>query len=139
MKNSRPILLVEDDVVDVMTVERALNELRINNPLVHLKDGKMALEYLQDENCKVPCIILLDLNVPRMDGLELMKIIKANEKLKSIPIIVMTMSDTHEDIHESFDMGVAGYIVKPVDFDQIVNSFGTIDTYWSLSELPHER
>lgn len=139
MKKSRPILLVEDDAVDVMTVKRALRHLHIDNPLVHLKDGKEAFDYLKDESNTEPNIIILDLNIPSMSGFELLKSMKADERLKSIPVIVMTTSETSQDIEESFNLSVAGYIVKPLDFDQVVKGFGTINKYWSLSELPGDR
>ena len=139
MKNSRPILLVEDDIVDVMTVKRALRHLQIDNPLVHLKDGKEAFEYLKDESNTKPNIILLDLNIPSMNGFELLKSIKAEERLKSIPVVVMTTSEITQDIDESFNLSVAGYVVKPLDFDQVIKAFGTINKYWSLSELPGDR
>ncbi|OHB61157.1 MAG: two-component system response regulator [Planctomycetes bacterium RBG_13_46_10] len=139
MRNSRSILLVEDDVVDILTVKRALKRLQIDNALVHLKDGEDAMKYLQDKTNVEPCIIILDLNVPKLNGLELLKIIKADERLKSIPVVVLTTSEDSRDIEESFGMGAAGYVVKPVDFNRIVTVFGTINTYWSVSELPVGR
>ena len=97
------------------------------------------MEYLEDETKTKPSIIILDLNIPRIGGLELLKAIKANETLKSIPVIVMSTSEMEQDIDESFSLSVAGYIVKPVDFDRFVKAFGTIYNYWCLSKLPSER
>jgi CheY-like chemotaxis protein len=139
MKMLKPILLIEDDIVDFMTVKKALQHLKILNDLIHLKNGGEALEYLEDETKTKPSIIILDLNIPRIGGLELLKIIKANETLKSIPVIVMSTSEMDEDIEESFSLSVAGYIVKPVDFDHFVKAFGAVYNYWCLSKLPSER
>lgn len=139
MKDSKPILLVEDDEVDIMTVKRAFQHLNIPNGLVHLKDGTKALEYLNAKNDPGPMMIILDLNLPRMSGLELLKVIKADDALREIPIVVLTTSEIFEDIEASFNMSVAGYIVKPIDFDHFIKVFGTIHTYWSLCELPNAR
>jgi CheY-like chemotaxis protein len=136
MRDSRPILLVEDDDVDALTVKKALQHLKIPSKLVLLRNGEKALEYLKSETETKPSIIILDLNIPRIDGFELLKIIKADDKLKEIPVIVLTMSDVRQDINESFSQSVAGYIVKPIDYDYFIKSFGTLDMYWSLSELP---
>jgi CheY-like chemotaxis protein len=132
-------LLVEDDNVDAMTVGRAFKELKILNPLVHRTNGEEALEYLKDESNVQPCIILLDLNMPRMNGIEFLKIAKADDVLKKIPVVVLTTSKEERDIVESFKLSVAGYIVKPVDYKKFVETIRTIDLYWTLSELPNGR
>ena len=132
-------MLVEDDDVDAMTTKRALNELRIANELVRSANGEEALEYLRDEKNAKPCIILLDLNMPRMNGFEFSRIIKADEKLKRIPIIVLTTSEATENIIESFGVSVAGYIVKPVHYHEFVEAMKTLDMYWNLSRLPEEE
>jgi len=126
MKNSKPILLAEDDGVDVMIVERAFKDLNIKNHL----------EYLKNDGNKKPCIILLDLNMPKMNGIEFLKIVKADEVLKKIPVIVLTTSSQQQDIVESFELGVAGYIVKSVDYAKFAKAINTINLYWTLSELP---
>ena len=136
MHNSSPILLVEDDLVDARTVERALKDLNATNPLVHSIDGEQALEYLRSEGNKKPSIILLDLNLPKMDGLELLKAIKADELLKRIPVVVLTTSKNNEDIVQSLELSAAGYMVKPTDYKGFVEMLRTIVSYWSLSELP---
>jgi len=136
MRNSRPILLVEDDRVDAMTVKRALKDLNITNPLVHTLDGEEALEHLTGEGNERPCIILLDLNMPRMNGIELLKIIKADDELKKIPVVVLTTSEDTQDKVETFGLSVAGYIVKPADYKKFVEAMRTVDIYWTLSELP---
>jgi len=136
MKNSNPILLAEDDCVDVMIVERAFKDLKIKNQLVSTANGEEALEYLKNDGNKKPSIILLDLNMPKMNGIEFLKIVKADEVLKKIPVIVLTTSSQQQDIVESFELGVAGYIVKSVDYAKFAKAINTISLYWTLSELP---
>ncbi len=136
MINSKPILLVEDDNVDVMTVKRALKDLKINNPLVSTANGEEALEYLKNNGNKKPCIILLDLNMPKMNGIEFLKIAKADYTLKKIPVVVLTTSSQQQDIIESFKLSVAGYIVKSVDYSEFTEAISTINLYWTLSKLP---
>ena len=136
MQSSKPILLVEDDSIDVMTVKRALKELDVANPLVATGDGEEALEYLQNHASSKPCVILLDLNMPRMSGMEFMEIAKADESLRTIPIIVFTTSNTEQDITKSFELGAAGYMVKSVDYSKFIETIKTINSYWSLSKLP---
>ena len=140
MRNLKPILLVEDDSVDAMTVKRALKELNVTNPLVHTLNGEEALEYLRNNNGnKKSCVILLDLNMPKMNGVEFLKIVKTDDKLKRIPVVVLTTSrDTHDKV-ETFGLSVAGYIVKPTDYKKFVETMRTIDIYWTLSELPDEE
>ena len=139
MKNSRPVLLVEDDTVDAMTVKRALRDLNITNPLVHTLNGEEALEYLNSVGNKKPCIILLDLNMPKMNGIEFLQVIKVNDSLRKIPIIVLTTSQEEQDKINSFRLGVAGYMLKSIDYKEFVEIVRTINLYWTLSELPDEQ
>lgn len=136
MRNSKPILLVEDDTVDVMTVKRALKDLQVMSELVSTGDGEEALEYLRNDGNAKPCVILLDLNMPKMNGAEFMKIVKADEALRRIPIIVLTTSNSEQDISNSFELGAAGYMVKSVDYKKFMEIIKTIDLYWTLSKLP---
>ena len=136
MKNLKPILLVEDDGVDVMTVERALKDLNIKNQLVNKADGEEALEYLRTNGNKKPCIILLDLNMPKMNGIEFLKFVKADKSLKKIPVVVLTTSSQQRDIVESFKLSAAGYIVKSIDYAKFVKAISAVNLYWTLSELP---
>lgn len=132
----KPILLVEDDRVDVMTVRRALNDIRVSNPLVTLENGEEALKYLRNPESKKPCIILLDLNMPIMNGIEFLQVVKHDEILKRIPVVVLTTSEEQQDKVNSFDLGVAGYMAKPVDYRRFVEVMRTIDAYWTISEVP---
>lgn len=136
MRNSKPILLIEDDNVDVMTVERVLKDLKIANKLVSTSNGEQALEYLRTNGNKKPCVILLDLNMPKMNGTEFLKIVKTDEALKKIPVVVLTTSSQQQDVVESFKLGAAGYMVKSVDYGKFVETIRTINLYWTLSELP---
>ena len=136
MNDSRPILLVEDDDVDAMTVKRALNELHTTNLLVRLTNGEEALDYLRDPSNDKPCIILLDLNMPRMGGIEFLQIAKKEAALMIIPVIVLTTSGSDRDIVESFDLSVAGYMLKPVDYEHFLETVRTIQLYWELNLLP---
>jgi CheY-like chemotaxis protein len=139
MQTLRPILLIEDDNVDAMTVKRALKDLHIGNMLVHLLNGEEALRHLADADKTKPLLILLDLNMPKMNGMEFLKVVKANPQLKPIPVIVLTTSKEKQDVFESFELGAAGYMVKPVDYARFVEIIGTVVMYWKSSELPKEE
>lgn len=136
MNSKRPILLVEDDKVDSMTVKRALKEISVSNTLIVAENGEEALEYLRNDQNELPCIVLLDLNMPRMNGIEFLDVAKKDNALKKIPVIVLTTSKEERDRMNSFDMGVAGYMIKPVDYKQFVEVIKTINIYWTLSEMP---
>jgi len=138
MKNLGPVLLVEDDHVDRMTVKRAFKDLKVENMLVAVANGEEALEYLKDSTNEIPCVILLDLNMPRMNGIEFLKIIKEDNDLRIIPVIVLTTSEDIRDKIAAFGLSVAGYIVKPTDYKKFVDAMRTINIYWTLSELPVE-
>ena len=136
INENMPILLVEDDKVDAMTVKRALRETNIVNKLVIRENGVEALEHLQEKSNTRPCIILLDLNMPKMNGVEFLEKIKSDKNLKSIPVIVLTTSDELDDKKSAFEHSAAGYMLKPVDYNQFVDTMNSIKQYWVLSELP---
>lgn len=136
MHNKKPILLVEDDLVDAMTVKRALRDLRVTNRLHVAQDGEKALDYLNDEDNEKPCIILLDLNMPKMNGIEFLNQVKNHPTLQIIPVVVLTTSRDERDRMESYRNSVAGYMIKPVDYRKFVETMRTIQVYWTLSELP---
>ena len=137
MRDCKPILLLEDDTVDAMTVKRALKDLNITNPLVRVANGEEALVYLRDETKAKPCVILLDINMPKMNGIEFLKIAKADDKLKRIPAIVLTTSKDDKDRFTTFQLSIAGFIVKPVDYLKFVEAMKIVNLYWTLSELPN--
>ncbi len=136
MKNNKPILLVEDDQIDIMTVSRALKEINVTNQLEVTHNGEEALAYLNEQGNVKPCIILLDLNMPKMNGIEFLKQIKADNLLMKIPVVVLTTSQDEQDRIDTFNSGIAGYMIKPVDYVQFVETMKTIEMYWTLSELP---
>ncbi len=111
----------------------------MTNPLVHTVNGEEALAYLKDETKDKPCLILLDLNMPKMNGIEFLGVAKADPALKKIPVVVLTTSSEERDVVQSFRLSVAGYIIKPVDYRNFVEAIRTIDLYWTLSELPEEK
>ncbi len=140
MKNpAKPILLVEDDQIDMMTVKRALNDLHVTNRVAHVENGEEALAYLNDPASERPCLILLDLNMPVMGGIEFLRVardVNADPRIKRIPVVVLTTSEEQQDKVESFNLGVAGYIRKPVDYQRFVETMRTINAYWTVSEMP---
>lgn len=139
MRYNKPVLLVEDDRVDAMTVERAFKDLRITNRLDIVTNGEEALSFLRNPANPSPCIILLDLNMPIMNGAEFMEIVKQDDKLKRIPVVILTTSKTEQDKVVNFDLGVAGYMIKPVDYHKFVEVIRAIKLYWTVSELPGEN
>lgn len=134
--SNKPLLLVEDDRVDFMTITRALREIHVINPVVHVENGEEALAYLRDPDKEKPCIILLDLNMPVMNGIEFLEVAKHDDQLRRFPVVVLTTSEEQQDKVNSFNLGVAGYMAKPVDYRQFVEVMRSIDLYWTISELP---
>ena len=132
---NRTILLVEDDQVDVLTTRRALKEIQVTNPLVVCENGEEGLAWLRD-NADVPCLVLLDLNMPVMNGIEFLEHVKRDARLRRIPTVVLTTSEEQEDKVRSFDLGIAGYMAKSVDYRRFVEIMRSIDLYWTMSELP---
>jgi len=139
------ILLIEDNIHDAEMTIRALKKNHLANKLIHLKDGAIALEFLfgtgfyQGRNInKKPKVILLDLKMPKLDGLEVLKEIKANTLTRTIPVVVLTSSQEHPDIEKCYALGVNSYIVKPVEFEKFINSVSDIGLYWLLHNQPPE-
>ena len=113
-----------------------MRDIHVTNPVNTVNNGEEALAFLRNGQNEMPCIILLDLNMPKMNGIEFLKIAKKDDLLKSIPVIVLTTSKDEHDRFETFNLGVAGYMIKPVDYLQFVETMKTIKLYWTLSELP---
>lgn len=133
------VLLVEDDLVDVMNVQRAFKKNNMQNPLAHAKNGIEALAMLKGDEgyTKIeprPQIILLDLNMPKMNGLEFLKALRNDSELKSISVFVMTTSNDERDRIDAFNLNVAGYILKPVSFEKFVGAVSILNSYWKLCE-----
>lgn len=131
-----PILLVEDNDADVLAVQRAFEELGISNPVVNVVNGEDALLYLQRPNNPWPVYIILDLEMPRMNGFEFLEIVKADETLKTIPVIILTSSNQKIDIQRGYELGAAGYIVKSADYQDFIKVIKVMNRYWNLSRLP---
>lgn len=137
MEPNALILLVEDDPVDVMTVERALKRSRYGNPLCVASTGQEALDQLRGlDGRERPSLILLDLNLPIMNGHEFMEKRKERSELRAIPIVVLSTSDRREDVQRSFELGAAGYFVKSVNLSSFVNTIEVLIRYWTFSVTP---
>jgi len=131
------ILLVEDDQVDVMNVQRALRKNHILNPLFLAQDGVDALQKLRDGEVPLSrLVVLLDLNMPRMGGMEFLREVRGDADLRRLAVVVLTTSDDERDRIEAYDLNVAGYIVKPVTFVGFAEAMNTLNMYWTLVELP---
>ena len=131
------ILLVEDDEVDVMNVRRAFKKNNICNPLWIAGNGLEGLEMLRgSEIPRERRLVLLDLNMPRMNGIEFLRELRADPELRSVPVVVLTTSDDERDRVEAYHLNVAGYILKPVTLMNFVEAMATLNKYWSLVEMP---
>ncbi|HKS70736.1 MAG TPA: response regulator [Ktedonobacterales bacterium] len=131
------ILLVEDDEVDVLNVQRAFEKNHIANPLVVASDGIEALEMLRGGQVpKDRRLILLDLNMPRMNGIEFLRELRQDPELSSAPVVVLTTSNDEQDVVDAYNLNVAGYLVKPVTFDHFSALMVALNRYWALIELP---
>ena len=136
------ILMVEDDAKDVELTLTALEEYNLVNEVVVVRDGEEALDYLyQRGQFKTrtrdnPAVMLLDLKLPKVDGLEVLKQIKSDEKLRIIPVVVLTSSKEEKDMVASYQLGVNAYVVKPVDFHEFVNAIKELGAFWAVINEP---
>jgi CheY-like chemotaxis protein len=136
------VVLIDDDEVDVMTVKRAFKKNHITHPLYVASNGIEALELLRSQELpsqsQIPRrrLILLDLNMPQMGGIEFLRELRADPELGVLPVIVLTTSNEDKDKVEAYDLNVAGYIIKPVTFSKFVEAMATLNKYWTMSEMP---
>ncbi|MFB2773440.1 response regulator [Pelatocladus sp. BLCC-F211] len=136
------ILLVEDDEVDVMNVKRAFKKVNITNPLHIATNGIEALAMLRSSNGEPPKVpndrrlILLDLNMPKMGGIEFLQELRSDPQLRLTPVVVMTTSNQDKDRVEAYNLNVAGYLVKPVTFNNFIELMTTLNRYWTICEMP---
>ena len=137
------ILLVEDNPSDVRLTRRALEQSHITNPLVATEDGREALDYLfalgahaGRDVTDLPRLILLDLKLPKVDGLEVLRQIRANERTRRLPVVILTSSQEQQDIMAGYDLGANSYVRKPVDFAQFAEAVRTLGLYWLLLNEP---
>lgn len=140
MTNLINILLVEDDEVDIMNVQRAFRKNKISNPLFVVNNGLEALDALlgkqQGDPIPTPGIILLDINMPKMGGIEFLVELRKRPSIKSISVFVMTTSNEESDKVAAYNLNVAGYILKPLSFEGFANAVATLNAYWNLCEMP---
>lgn len=143
MSHDKPILLVEDDMLDVKSVRRAFEQNRISNPLHAVGNGQEALDYLERRgrfappaDAPRPSLILLDINMPVMNGLEFLETYKRNDAFRHIPAVMLTTSEEESDRVRSYRVGVAGYIVKPNRFEDFRKAMERFDRYWQMCKLP---
>lgn len=133
------ILLVEDSEGDILLTKKALERGKINNNLYIARDGEEALKFLLDETSVYPDLILLDLNLPRVNGQEVLKTIKETEKIKRIPVIILTTSESDKDVLSTYDLHANGYIVKPVDMSKFFDVVKQIQHFWfTVVKLPNK-
>ena len=136
------ILMVEDDPKDVELTLTALEEYHLANEVVVVRDGEEALDYLTCRNGYAgrlignPAVMLLDLKLPKVDGLEVLRLVKSDENLKLIPVVVLTSSHEEKDLVTSYRLGVNAYVVKPVDFHQFVNAIKELGVFWAVINEP---
>jgi DNA-binding response OmpR family regulator len=137
------ILLVEDNQDDIELTKRAFEKEKFSNPIKIIKDGQEALDYFKNicslRNCHeedFPGLILLDINLPKVSGIELLKYIKNTSKLKRVPVVILTTSKRDEDIIASYDLGVNSYLQKPIAFNKFVETIRNIRLYWVLTNTP---
>lgn len=128
------ILLIEDDAIEVMKMHRVLSGIEQTHSITEATNGEVALSILKDYD-SLPDIILLDLNMPKIDGIEFLTILKNDEKLKFIPTIILTTSNNQQDLLACYQLGIAGYVVKPLRYEEYVEKITRLISYWSVNEL----
>jgi CheY-like chemotaxis protein len=146
MPNVRPILLAEDNPNDVELVVTALKDARLVNEIIVANDGEQALDCLYrrgpfaTRTGPQPAVILLDLKMPKVDGREVLRQIRADPALREIPVVILTSSREESDLLQSYQLGVNAYVVKPVDFEEFTSAVGKLGFFWALlNELPPEK
>ncbi|HOY97346.1 MAG TPA: response regulator [Catalimonadaceae bacterium] len=146
MTDLKTILLVEDNLLDVELITEALTQSKLANRIFSVRDGADALDYLRYEGRYAnrekanPCVILLDIKMPRVDGIEVLEAIKKDNHLRKIPIVMLTSSREEPDLKKCYELGVNAYVVKPVDFKDFIGAVKQIGSFWAiLNELPGEE
>jgi CheY-like chemotaxis protein len=134
MEKILKILLVEDNLIEIMKMKRTISLLKLNHSIREAKNGEEALIVLEDKS-NLPDIILLDLNTPKINGIEFLRILKADDDLKHIPTIILTTSSNQKDLLECYKTGMSGYVLKPLKYEDYVKKIETVLEYWSVNEL----
>ncbi|AXT62726.1 response regulator [Aquimarina sp. AD10] len=127
-------LLIEDDEIERLKFARVLQKNGYNHNLIEKENGEEALKFLESKE-QLPDIIFLDLNMPKMNGLEFLKLLKSNSSLKYTPVVILSTSNNHNDLKESYEIGIAGYIVKPLKYDDYAHKIKCLVEYWSVNEF----
>ena len=142
IKEIRTILLVEDSDADAEMTIDALRQAKLANPIVHVEDGVEALDYLfargdfAGKANGIPAVVLLDIKMPRLDGIEVLREIRTNEVTRTIPVVILSSSREERDLAASWDLGVNAYVVKPVDFAQFVEAIRQLGIFWAVINKP---
>lgn len=134
MKVELNVLLIEDDTIEVMKLNRTITKLKLNHKIVIANNGEEALKTLKVDNF-LPDIILLDLNMPKMNGIEFLSILKSDENLRYIPAIILTTSKNQKDLLKCYKIGIAGYVLKPLKYEDYILKIQNLLDYWSCNEL----
>ena len=127
------VLFIEDDMIETMKLQRAISKFQSKHKIIEAKNGEEAFDILKGES--LPDIILLDLNMPRMSGIEFLTKIKSDDKLKYLPVIILTTSENRVDLLKCFEIGIAGYIIKPLKYEDYESKLKKVFDYWEISEL----
>lgn len=137
-KYNKPILLIEDNPTDVDLTIRAFKKRNVTNPVQVARDGEEALAWIKnwEKGTPLPVVILLDLKLPRVDGLEVLKVLKSHPTFRTLPVVVLTTSSDNKDILSAYELGVNSYIVKPVDFEKFIEVAANIELYWNVLNEP---
>ena len=128
------ILLIEDDMIEVMKLNRTISKLELPHKIIEANNGEEALLFLQKKD-ELPDIILLDLNMPKLNGIEFLSILKKDEILRYIPTVILTTSNNQRDLLECYKIGIAGYVLKPLKYEDYVKKIQSLLAYWSINEL----
>lgn len=137
MEKSLQILLIEDDNIEIMKLNRVVSSFQLKHQIIEAKNGEKALDILEQKD-ELPDIILLDLNMPKINGIEFLSILKSKEALKHIPTIILTTSNNDRDLIECYKIGIAGYVLKPLKYEDYVSKIKTLLAYWSINELKNK-
>ena len=134
MEKALTILLIEDDQIEVMKFNRTISKLELKHKVIEAKNGEEALNILSKKDRR-PDIILLDLNMPKMNGIEFLTILKKDDELKYIPTIILSTSSNHRDLLECYKIGIAGYMIKPLKYEDYMKNVNKVLSYWSVNTL----
>ena len=134
MSNTLKILIIEDDIIETMKFNRTISTLNLNVSITEATNGEEALKILKSDS-QLPNIILLDLNMPKVNGIEFLTFLKNNTELNHIPTIILTTSSNKKDLITCYKLGISGYILKPLKYEEYINKIKTLIEYWLINEL----